>query len=946
MSSPLLLKNRATASLLAGMLLVTGGWTLVAELSAQDPAPQQRKRVEEEEPDSKPAPAKPVREEEEDKAPNAPAPKGKRIEEEEDTPRAPKKVIQVEDDNAPAKPVPGSAGSGSYNLAAEAERTKNRYLKALHKEVAFPHDLVFIRSASSAREEPIVPISIYVGDSPKANWPKGGIKLQYLDGEGKRAHSSTPLEGTVKEVRHYEQIAVRAVDEFLRAQGELGPDNSERLPRQVQLAAAEAVLMSAVRFHDSARSTGQRKGSDWEDAVERPLKSRLLDVRLEQLKALADAGKWETAFNLTVILAREYRAVADQRRIAKPLTDLLESSLQGGVESEEGIRQAVRRLRELEDQFSGNNVLQPITKGLQRHAQTLYAKAKKAAEQDKNIEQALAYISQAVELSPADADLRKYQRDLMTQHRILRVGVRDLPEFLSPAMARTDSELRAVELLFESLVKFGVDANGDARFVPGLAVGRPHMELLGRSFQLPRNAYWSSGEQLTAADIRWSLDWYKEDKGGRLTPTWASLLDDLVVGGDPYRVRLQMQQGVLDPYSLMAFKVLPSGVDPASSDFAHNPVSSGPFTYYPAIKSDRMRPCVSFIFNPLYGARPGKEGLPRIRELRFFTYKPYTDGNNPTEEFDRAAGDAPLDILLDLGTEHAAAIAKKAMASGVRVKLPKKDTTPNRRVYFLAVNNKVQPLDLPNVRRALAHAINREKLLNDFFRPKVDGKTESILGRLHAALNGPFPAGSWACDPKVGLPKTEGSLDLFDEAAARGLFKSDRGVGNNAIRGNAYEVKYPDDDPALKPAMEALCVQLVEVLGFNVKAVGVNRRQLHLDVETGSYELAYYSYDFPDETYSLEPLLARRPGQGGLNIFQSSGGRFESAFQEIRSHRDFARVKQDVWKIHDELYNDMPFIPLWQLDPLAAFHGAVEAPPFDPVLVFNAIERWVAKPRQ
>src|SRR5262249_8360129 len=40
---------------------------------------------------------------------------------------------------------------------------------------------------------------------------------------------------------------------------------------------------------------------------------------------------------------------------------------------------------------------------------------------------------------------------------ILYVGVRSLPEFLSPATAWTDAERQAVELLFESLVTVGTD---------------------------------------------------------------------------------------------------------------------------------------------------------------------------------------------------------------------------------------------------------------------------------------------------------------------------------------------------------------------------------------------------------------------------------------------------------------------------------------------------------
>ena len=65
---------------------------------------------------------------------------------------------------------------------------------------------------------------------------------------------------------------------------------------------------------------------------------------------------------------------------------------------------------------------------------------------------------------------------------------RDLPIYLSPARARTESERQAVELLFESLIELGTEADG-GRYRPVLALGRPQMIPLGRLFRLPRDRY-------------------------------------------------------------------------------------------------------------------------------------------------------------------------------------------------------------------------------------------------------------------------------------------------------------------------------------------------------------------------------------------------------------------------------------------------------------------------
>jgi ABC-type oligopeptide transport system substrate-binding subunit len=847
--------------------------------------------------------------------------------------------------------MPENDAASGFDLATLARETKNRFVSAIAKELKYPHD-VFTLSGSNPRSESVTPVKDYLGDNVAARWKRVHTKIQPIDSHGQpNGPAFSPPDSIVKAVHHYEQLAMEAVADFLKTQDRLPETSSDKLNKEQQLAVAEAALTAAVRFHESAKATKIREGEEWDDAVLKPLKSQLLDIRLQQLKGLAAAGQWEPAFALTVVLAREYQEPADQQRIAKPLTELLESSFRSGVESEEGVRVSLRRLRELEEHFD-KKLLNPITAGLHGHADRLFDQAKKC-EENKEYARALEAIGQAVELWPEKNELRAYQRQLKASHTILRVGVRELPQFMSPGRATTDSELRAVELLFESLVRFNVDAAGNAHFVPALAKSRPKVEALGRLFFLPRDAYWSNGQPLNANDIRATVKWLKRDKDYGMVPTWAQLLDSVDVRGDPYRVKLLMQQGYLDPLSLMTFKVQPADRDLDSDDFAQNPLGSGPYQYDPDVSSEAGRPCKRFIYNPLYGARQGKEGLPRIREVRFFPYKPYDGGanSNPTEEFERAPFSAPLDMLLDLTPEHAAAIAKKASATGVRMCRPGSGMAPTRRVYFLAINNKIPPLDLPPekaIRRALAHAINREKLLDECFRQKADPMLKPILSRLHAALNGPYPAGSWACNPRVGPPKIPGSLDLYDADMANSLYrpiKDDPALKN--VHTEPFKLKYPDGDPCVKAAVEGICQQWAAVLGFKAEPVPVKPSQLRKAVEGGDYELAYYHFDFQDETYSLAPLLARRPNQLDLNIFRAESSikeaaNIETALQDARMHREFDKVKQAAHKIHDNLYYSMPFIPLWQLDPIAAVRNSVKTPTLDPVLVFTDVERWTA----
>jgi ABC-type transport system substrate-binding protein len=891
-----------------------------------------------------PPPAKRAPEVEESDAKAAPPAKGQRVEEEEDTAKPPKKVIRVEEAEAPAKAAAPparrpSAGAGGRDLATLAKTSKNPKLRRIYADLAVPHDVFTTQTGTGApRDTSVEPVPVYVGNEVKARWGSGQ-KLQPLDAFGKAVgRQYTPSGDTLKSVHHYEQLVLGRVNEFLAAQEALPDyDTKNKLSREEQLEAAEILLTAALRFHESAKATGHRKGDDWEAAVEAPLRSRLLDIRLEQLKALADAAQWDQAFELTKVLAGDYPRPEDQRRIAKPLADLLAGAFRSGIESPDANRLTLQRLRQLEDLFPGKEILQPVSAGLQRRAEELFKQARAAADA-KQEDKARDLVSRALEAAPNNNQMREYLKTLLNRHSILRVGVRNLPELMSPSLAATDSERRAVELMFEGLVKFGVDATGTARFVPGLAESRPSVEPLGRRFLLPRNVYWSDNQPLDANDVRDTVRWLKEGAGAARYPGIGELLDKVIVLTEPYRVRLPLQQGYLEPLSLMTFKVLPRRLPVDSEEFARAPVGSGPYRFDKA-GTESGHPYVGFVYNPSYGSRRGKEGHPHVREIRFYQYDP----TKAEQELTRHPALIPMDILLDLPVDHAAELAKRAGAAGVAVRRPGRGMSPTRRVYFLAVNNGMAPFDNAFIRKAVAHAINREKLLDEFFRPKVDAGVNSILGRLHAALNGPYPAGTWACNPKAGVPRVSGSLDLYNPETARAYYRQN--IGRNA--GIAVTLKYPDDDPALKPAMEALCRQLQEI-GLKTEPVPMSPRKLRNDVETGNYYLAYQYYDFADETYWLWPLLAPRPGRDGRNVFRCDPGdltKVETLFRDAMVRREFETVKRDTWLIHDELCDRMFFIPLWQLDPLAAVHGCVEAPPFDPLLVFSEIENWKVNAR-
>ncbi len=159
---------------------------------------------------------------------------------------------------------------------------------------------------------------------------------------------------------------------------------------------------------------------------------------------------------------------------------------------------------------------------------------------------------------------------------------------------------------------------------------------------------------------------------------------------------------------------------------------------------------------------------------------------------------------------------------------------------------------------------------------------------------------------------------------------------------------YPNDDPVVAKAMNDLAAQVKAAIGVTLELKPVSPNDLRDLVERDhNYSLAYYHYDFPDDVYWLGPLLDGDPKDNLLG-YNGEKGQLSSMIQDLGRRRDFPEVRDWAYQIHDKfLKEEMPFIPLWQLDPLAAIHADVDTqssdPPFDPVLVFSDVERWALR---
>jgi ABC-type transport system substrate-binding protein len=855
--------------------------------------PAQNQKKEEEEETAKPKKKPPV------------------VEEEEEKPARPRKVIKVEDEEpSPSKPrprlQPPPESEAQSSLTDALHDTKNPALRALYTDLNTPHDLMTIRGINDdARTYAIDPLPhYYAGQQPQ--FKNGYIDVYTYDAEWRRSGTSTKYHSALR-VQPYEEVVLDAAEALLKKDpARLG------LTRGEVLKAAETVLAAADRFHASALATKARKGDEWQ-AVGKRLRERLFEVQLQRLKAFADAGDWDAAVAYARTLVQAYREPEERGPIAAPLARTIQDGLPGGA-TDEQLRKARDRFRQLEDVFGGGQAVQPVARGLREQAKRLLEEAKLL--QDKS--EARKRMDLAAEICPSLPELAEELARMDLDHPILRVGVRDLPVRMVPGQAVTDADLRAVELMYEGLVKLRDEPGVGQGYEPGLCGGAPRLVPLGREFRIARGAAWADGTPVTVGDVKETLRYVKSPRWVGYSPLWNSMVEDAEGGGDSFRLSVRLRQGYLDPLSLMTFKVMPQTALRAGADA--RPGGSGPFKLLAA--ADPGDKTLRFLANPAYSGREGKLGLPRVREIHLTPYV------GSPEEATKALKDGHIDLLLDVSAREAKALRSAG-------KLEVRGPTSSRRVYFLAVNHRDARVN-GNValRRALALAIDRQALLDKCFRDEPGAKT-------HHSLNGPFPAGSWPCEPK----KVPAELYNVEEAKAQ---------AREAVRkaGGPVELtlKFPSDDPTTLAAVNALCEAVNAELHIDdntyvkLKPLPVEPHQLRKDVEGAhQYEAAYYHHDYPSKAYWAAPLFDMAATDiNGSNYLGYIDPEMQAEFGKANTRRDFSEVQQTMHRIHRMLVEKMPLVPLWQLDTFLAHRPGVDLKDaaVDPLLIFNDVEKW------
>jgi peptide/nickel transport system substrate-binding protein len=460
----------------------------------------------------------------------------------------------------------------------------------------------------------------------------------------------------------------------------------------------------------------------------------------------------------------------------------------------------------------------------------------------------------------------------------LVIALPSQPENLNPIFS--DNIYEGNQKTFNGLLRYGRELSPE----PDLASALPTRSADGTrvTVKLRDAVTFSDGTPLTAKDVVFTYE-------SILDPTTASplatLLDslDAVKAVDDRTVEFDLNRA--DPAfdDKLQIGIVPehllAGKDLKTAAFNRKPVGTGPY--------------VVTEFQP--GGRIVEEanrtyfrGSPKIKRIVLTAVE---------DENARVA-------LLEKGTIDAAGIVPK-LAPRVR-KNPNYNVievrTADARVA--ALPNRDRVLRDPAVRRALAYAVDRQKIV------------DSALAGAGEPAYGPIMKGHWAYSPVAERPYDPGEAGRLLDAA--GWTRSGDATREKGGRKLSFTLMYPAGDSVRKDIALAFSSQM-EKIGVDVKLQGLSFDVIQTRQDSGATEFGYgVPYDPDLELYALfASKFADEPGDVADTAFtnypRAKSAAVDTALDAERSTLDRAARKRDFADLQRALADDASWLWLVRL---------------------------------
>jgi len=465
-----------------------------------------------------------------------------------------------------------------------------------------------------------------------------------------------------------------------------------------------------------------------------------------------------------------------------------------------------------------------------------------------------------------------------TTSRDLVIGLDVAPTNLDARVGNDLSSARLFDLIYTPLIKFGSNGGYD----PDLATSWDTPDDKTIVFHLRENVKFHDGRPVTSKDVKFTYD-------SLMSPTFETSKKSgyaavaSIEAPDAKTVIFHLKEPNAGIFDNLNVGIVPEGAD--TKTFKTRPIGSGPFKVTNFLIDDRVE----------FEAYPGYYGgAPKIQHV-----------------VARVIPDATTRVLeLQKGTVNFV-INNTPLDSVVQLQKDKNFTVmrgPGSTYQYVCFNLKDPILQKKEVRQAIAHAIDRQKIVS------------SLLLGFGTVTNTLFPKQSWA--HADNLPDFN-----YDPATAKKMLDA---AGLRDPDGDGpqprFKLSYRTSTDAESNQQAEIIQQMLKQVGIGLEIQSSEFATFYDDIQKGKFQLFSLrraGVSDPDFYYTIFDSKSLPPD--GQNRGYYINPKVDQLIEQGRSTFDQSKRKESYVQIQQILADDLPYISLYHRDNVAImrsnFHG-------------------------
>lgn len=632
----------------------------------------------------------------------------------------------------------------------------------------------------------------------------------------------------------------------------------------------------------------ERRQGEWPGYADR--RNRLI---FEEAKQQTAAGNAEAAFAYFEELhavAPKYDGLRDAMGVAAG--GLIEEAMKAGESMR--ARFYIQRLRKRDPEHP---VALKWTEHFVKQVDDLLEKSKTAREQSQHAK-ALELVEEAARVWPAHPLLKSRHTAAANRYQVLHVGVMRFPGDPSPYSLRTPADARTTELQAVELFEVGrIERNPQyqSRYIEEWTPTD-----LGRQvvFQLrPRRASWEASPLVSATQVVQGL-------GERLRPESPYFDERLknyvrsVSVKSPYEFVVNLSKIPVRPQAIFRFPIIATSTSESDGS-----------TGASEIVSQRFRVAEKTDDRVVY-----RRAIPEPDTSPQFHVADVIEHRYPTTDLAvQALMRGDVSLFPNPPIWLADRIARADMFQVEPFAVP---TT-----HVLQFNSRSEVLKNNEVRRAVAYATNRERILKDI----VFREEKVTRGRLVTAA---FSSKNYAYNPQVEPHK-------FDLPLAFAL---------TSVAKKKFGGKVPELTMICEPDEVSIrcCQEFIKdwaKVGIPVKLISDPK-----EPPPAQWDIVYRTVRMVEPVTEMWPFLTISP-DARVRELEHLPDWLRQSLIELEQSADLTTAVESLRRLHLRLHEFVQFVPLWEIDDVLVIRkSTIQGVPAGPLHPYHNVERWIIQP--